>query len=203
MEILSIEVEGASGDCTIDYVNRAITIPLAENVDIRNVRITNVTCTENALLSREIIGTHDMRYPQYVTLSLYQDYEWVITAKQEIDRQFSVVGQIGDAEWDVARNIARVYRRSDFALDTVTVTRLRFGPSPEYDYPAASTFRNFNNENHTQTATVNCFGRREIWRLIVEPKDIQIDFSRVVPGSQVVWLRAVGIDGAETGFRYR
>ena len=203
MEILSLEAEGMEGDCRIDYVNRQVVIPLAENADIRNVRISNVTCSDDATLSREIVGTHDLRYPLYVTLSLYQDYEWVISAEQTIDRQFGVVGQIGEAEWDTARNIARVYRRSDFGLDTVTVTRLRFGPSPEYDYPAASTFRNFDNESHTQTATVSCFGRREVWRLIVEPKDIQIDLSRVVAGSQVIWLKAVGIDGAQTGFRYR
>ena len=203
MDILAIEVEGSEGDCTIDYTNRTITIPLAENTDIQHVRITDVTLTEGAVLSKEIIGVHDLRFPQYFTLSLYQDYEWVITAEQNIDRRFSVIGQIGETVWDVPRNMATVYRRADFGLDTVTITQLRFGPRPEYDYPEPSSIRDFNNDTHMQTAIVDAFGRREIWRLYVEPKVPQVDFTRAVAGSEVIWVKAIGVDGATTGVRYR
>lgn len=203
LDITSITAEGTSGECSIDRINRTANIPLAENTDILNVNITGITYTEGATPSKEIVGTHDMRYPQYVTLSMYQDYEWKITATQTIDRRFAVIGQIGETEWDVERNMAKVYRRSDFGLDTVTVTNLRFGPKPEYDYPDAATLRNFDNADHTLTAMVECYGRREIWRLTVEPKDIDIDITRIVAGSEVIWLRAVGVDGARTGFRYR
>lgn len=203
MEILSIDVEGVEGECKIDYVNRTITIPLKESTDIRNVCITKAEVTEGATLSAPLIGQFDLRYPRYVTLSLYQDYEWVLIAEQNIDRRFTVVGQIGETVWDVPRNMATVYRRADYGLDTVTVTQLRFGPKPEYDYPDASTLHNFNNATHTQTATVELYGRREIWRLIVEPKEVQVDITRCIGGGEVIWLRAIGIDGAETGFRYR
>lgn len=203
MDIISISAEGCTAEPEIDRANRKVTLTLAENTDIRNVKITELVVSENATLSRNMVGVFDMRYPQYVTLSLYQDYEWVIVAQQTIDRQFSVIGQIGQTEWDLSRNIAKAYRRSDFGLDTVTVTSLRFGPQPEYDYPAASALRDFSNAEHTQTATVEAFGRREIWRLIVEPKEVQVDITRAVPGAKVVWLKAIGIDGATTGFRYR
>ena len=203
MEIQEIDIEGIVGSPTIDRANRKITVTLAENTDIRNVKITAIKCSEGATLSRDMVGTFDFRYPQYVTLSLYQDFEWVIVANQNIDRRFTVIGQIGETEWDTSRNMAKVYRRSDFGLDTVTVTQLRFGPKPEYDYPEASTLRNFNNAEHTQTAIVDAFGRREIWRLVVEPKEVQVDITRAVAGSKVVWLKAIGIDGAQSGFRYR
>ena len=204
MDILSIEVEGTTGDCTIDYTNRMITIPLAETTDIQNVRIKDVTITEGATLSKEIVGVHDMRYPQYFTLSLYQDYEWVITADQHIDRRFNVIGQIGETVWDVSRNMATVYRRADFGLDTVTITQLRFGPRPEYDYPEPSSIKDFTQkDNHERTVTVEAFGRREIWRLFVEPKVPQVDFTRAVAGSEVIWVKAIGVDGATTGVRYR
>jgi hypothetical protein len=203
MDILNIEVEGAISKPNIDRANRKITVDIAENIDIRNVKITAIECSEGATLSRDMVGTFDMRYPQYVILSLYQDYEWVIVANQTIDRRFNVIGQIGETEWDTERTIAKVYRRADFGLDTVTVTQLRFGPKPEYDFPEASTFRNFNNADHTQTAIVDSYGRREIWRLIVEPKEVQVDVTRAVAGAKVVWLKATGIDGAQTGFRYR
>lgn len=203
MDILSIEIEGTSGDCVIDYSTRTVTVPLAENTDIRNVRITNVTVTEGAALSEPIVGVHDMRYPQYFTLSLYQDYEWVITAEQTIDRRFNVIGQIGETVWDVPRNMATVYRRSDYGLDTVTVTQLRFGPRPEYDFPEASTITDFSNAEHKQTAIVDAYGRREIWRLYVMPKDPSVEFKQVVAGSEVIWVKAIGVDGATTGVRYR
>ncbi len=203
LDIVSIEVEGAIGDPVIDRANRKVTLSLAENVDIRNVKIAAIEYSQGATASRQMVGSFDMRYPQYVTLTLYQDYEWVITAAQNIDRQFNVIGQIGETEWDVARNIAKAYRRLDFGLDTVTVTKLRFGPKPEYDYPDPATIRDFSNAEHTQTAIVDSYGRREIWRLIVEPKQVQIDITRAVAGANVIWLKAIGIDGAQTGFRYR
>lgn len=203
LDITSIAIEGTEGDVVIDRVNRKVIVPLAETTDIRNVKITAIEYSDGATASREMVGSFDMRYPQYVTLSLYQNYEWVITATQTIDRRFTVVGQIGETEWDVPRNIAKAFRRSDFGLDTVTVTQLRFGPKPEYDYPEASAIRDFSNAEHTHTAIVDAYGRREIWRLIVEPKDAQVDFTRAVAGAEVIWLKAVGIDGAQTGFRYR
>lgn len=203
LDIIDIEVEGAIGEPNIDRANRKVTVSLAENVDIRNVKIASIECSEGATLSRNMVGKFDMRYPQYVTLSLYQDYEWVIVAIQDIDRRFTVIGQIGETEWDIARTMAKVYRRSDFGLDTVTVTQLRFGPKPEYDFPDASTLRDFSNAEHTQTAIVDSYGRREIWRLVVEPMEVQVNITRAVAGANVVWLKAIGIDGAQTGFRYR
>ncbi|MBQ7856176.1 MAG: PCMD domain-containing protein [Alistipes sp.] len=204
--ITSISVEGASGASTIDHANRTISIPLKENTDIRNVKITDAKYTDGATLSKPIVGTFDMRYPQYITLSLYQDYEWTITAEQNIDRRFSVVGQIGDTEWDVERCIAKAYRRADFGLDTVTVTQLRFGPTPEYVcFRDKSELRDFTSgkEPNTLTTIVEAYNRSEIWRLIVEPREPSVDITRCTAGSQVIWIAATGIEGTESGFRYR
>ena len=205
LDITEIAVEGTSGDCTIDRLNRTITIPLAETTDIRHVRINGIKYTEGAKASNELNGVFDMRYPQYVTLSLYQDYDWKIIATQTIDRQFRVIGQIGATEWNVERQIAKVYRRDDYGLDTVTVTALRFGPSPEYAWDGERFKKqvDFSNADFPPTVDVECFDRSELWRLVIEPKEIGIDFTRVVAGSQVIWLRALGVDGAKTGFRYR
>ncbi len=206
MDILSIAVEGASGDPVIDPLACTVVVPLAETTDIQNVDITAVEYTEGARPSDNIVGRHDMRYPLYVTLSYYpdQDYRWTITATQHIDRRFTVAGQIGDTEWDVEKQTAKVFRRADFGLDTVTVTSLRLGPRPVYDYPEASTLRNFNtNPEHERTVMVSSFGRNTVWQLYVEPKEIQVDITRAVAGAEVIWLKAVGVDGAKTGFRYR
>ena len=71
----------------IDRANRTVTFTLAENTDIRHVKFTDITYSEGATPSRNMVGSFDMRSPQYVTLSLYQHYEWVITATQHIDRR--------------------------------------------------------------------------------------------------------------------
>ncbi|MGN0007381.1 MAG: PCMD domain-containing protein [Alistipes sp.] len=205
LDITEIAVEGTSGECTIDRLSRTVVIPLAETTDIRNVRINGIKYTEGAKASNELNGVFDMRYPQYVTLSLYQDYEWKITATQIIDRRFKVIGQIGETEWDIERHIAKVHRRDDYGLDTVTVTALRFGPEPEYSWDSDRFTRpvDFSNTAYPPTVDVECFNRSELWRLFVEPKEIGIEFTRAVAGSEVIWLRALGVDGAQTGFRYR
>ncbi len=205
LDITEIAVEGTSGECTIDRLSRTVVIPLAETTDIRNVRINGIKYTEGAKTSNELNGVFDMRYPQYVTLSLYQDYEWKITATQTIDRRFKVIGQIGETEWDIERHVATVQRRDDYGLDTVTVTALRFGPEPEYSWDGDRFKRpvDFSNTTYPPTVDVECFNRSELWRLIVEPKEIGIDFTRTAAGSEVIWLRALGVDGAQTGFRYR
>lgn len=88
LDITSIAIEGTDGEVVIDRVNRKVIVPLAETTDIRNVKITAIEYSEGATASREMVGSFDMRYPQYVTLSHYQNYEWVITATQTIDRRF-------------------------------------------------------------------------------------------------------------------
>ena len=103
LEILDITVEGAIDEPVIDRVNRTVTFNLAESTDIRNVKITDIVYSQDATPSREMVGSFDMRSPQYVTLSLYQHYEWVITASQSIDRRFNVIGQIGQTEYIVKR----------------------------------------------------------------------------------------------------
>ncbi len=206
MDILSLTVEGTSGEVKIDPLNRTVEIPLAETTDIRHVKITGVTYTEDATASADIVGEHDMRYPLYVTLSLYQDYEWTITATQSLDRRFTVAGQIGATEWNDARYEAKVYRRADFGRDTVTITSLSFGPRPEY-VPDMDTplVRNFGDARGQVTTKVSCFNGRyyEDWLLTVELKDIEVDITMAAAGANVIWLEALGVDGARTGFRYR
>ena len=106
LEITGIEVEGTSGPCVINSVNRTVTIPLLETTDIRNVDITSISYSEKAKASESLVGTFDLRTPKYVTLSLYQDYEWCLIAEQNIERTFSIRGQMGATEWDLENLIA-------------------------------------------------------------------------------------------------
>ena len=94
LEIVSLEGEGFTA--SVDRQNRRVELTLDETTDISRVKIDRAEVTENARASVELAGTFDLRTPLEVTLSLYQDYVWTVAAKQEIERYFTVEGQIGD-----------------------------------------------------------------------------------------------------------
>ena len=89
-QFLGITVDGPSAPPTIDPKTRTVTIHLSEQVDIKRVNITDYKVTEGAELSGEIMGLIDLSRDCVVTLSIYQDYTWRITASQPIERYFSV-----------------------------------------------------------------------------------------------------------------
>ena len=79
--------------------------------------------------SRPLSGEFDLRSPLYVTLSLYQDYEWTIVAEQPIERAFTVAGQIGATVIDAQKRTATAYVAKGTNLGDITVTRLKLGPA--------------------------------------------------------------------------
>ena len=79
VEILGLEGTGfAVGQ--IDPVRRTVTLTLDERTDIERVTITSARITDKATGAEALTGTFDLRTPRYVTLSLYQDYEWTVRA---------------------------------------------------------------------------------------------------------------------------
>ncbi len=201
LAIESIEVEGTSGPCIIDAANRTVTIPLLETTDIRNVEITGITYTEKAKLSEPLLGTFDLRTPKYVTLSLYQDYEWKLCAEQSISRTFSIRGQMGSTEWDIDNFIATAYIRNDFDLSNVEITALKLGPEEITTIsPSTEELTDFNS---VRFVDVTYHGRDERWSLYVIPKELQVEITNICPGAKVAWIDVAGIAETDMGLRYR
>lgn len=201
LAIESIEAEGASGPCVIDAVNRTVTIPLLETTDIRNVEITSATYTEKATSSEPLVGTFDLRTPKYITLSLYQDYEWAIRAEQNIGYTFAIRGQMGSTEWDLNNLVATAYIRNDFDLSNVEVTALKLGPEGITSMsPTMSELADFNT---VRFVDVTCHGRSERWSLYVIPKELQVSIANICPGAKVAWIDVEGIAETDMGLRYR
>lgn len=227
LNIAGVQGEGFTTE-SIDGTKRIVTLRLDEATDIRNVRIDDVTYSvvkHNTTLddqtlaggvrtSRELTGIFDLRTPIYVTLSLYQDYEWQIVAEQTIERRFSVAGQVGKAAFDTENRIATVYVAKTTDRSALTITELKLGPagittyspsmeelsgmdfsSPDPDDPSAGT---------PHFVEVTCHGRTEQWILYVLPTDKTVQTEAVDAWSKVVWLRGTGVEGvSEMGFRYR
>lgn len=203
LEILSIEGEGFTCSVKeIDPVTHTATLQLDEQTDIRNVTITSITLTEGAEASRELTGTFDLRSPLYVTLSLYQDYDWTIRAVQTIDRRFTVENQIGEAEFDVPNRIARVRVPVDGVdLTDVHVTELKLGPRDITTIdPPMEELRDFTSVRNVE---VSYHDVRERWMLYVLPTDVTVQLTAADAWTSVIWLYGSGLSGTESGFRYR
>ena len=91
-------VDGQTGETIIDNDKRTVTVELNEKTDINKVAVKQVTLTpDNAQASIPLKGEIDLSKPLNVIISLYQDYEWTIIGKQNIEYIFTVEGQIGNA----------------------------------------------------------------------------------------------------------
>lgn len=207
--IESIEAEGLAGSAAIDYTSRRVVLPLLETTDIRNVGITDVTLTEGAEPSVELIGRHDLRNPLYVTLSLYQSYQWSIEASQSIERYFTVEGQVGATEWNVADRTAKVLVGFDDLTD-VNITSLKLGPAG-ITHMSCTDVADFNDSNlyllrdftSPRRIDVTFHDRTETWYLTVEHTDLKVSFTRADGWARMAWFYGEGLSGTDLGFRYR
>lgn len=201
LQITSIEVEGIVGEPAIDEVGRTVTVELEEQTDIQNVEITAVGYTEGTKPSKNIVGKHDMRSPVYVTLSMYQDYHWQVRATQNIERMFTVEGQIGATEWDVEKRTATVYVGFDDHTNIhVTSLKLAAADITTYEWADGVDPNDFSSVRYVY---VTCHGRTERWDLYVKTTDVVVDIVRVDAWGKVMWLYGEGLSGTELGFRYR
>lgn len=216
--IASLEVEGASGDIVIDRSTYTATIPLAEETNIEAVQFKSISYGSDVVtnvgynvdnskieVSKDLNGkVVNMSEPEIIYLSYFQTYEWKIVATQTINRLWVVDGQIGATEWDLDGHRAIVKRRNDYPLDNVKTTELRFGPRPTYDYPEiADVPTNFDNEKCSRNVTVEAHGHSTIWELVVVPTEPSLTFSNVAAGANVVWVKAIDIEGSKIEFVYR
>ncbi|MEG2492232.1 MAG: PCMD domain-containing protein [Alistipes sp.] len=178
LQVLEVQGEGFT-QSGMDPKNRVVTLALDETTDIRKVQINSVKVTDVSKmtdkvatgdyvrLSQPLTGAFDMRTPIYVTLSLYQDYDWTIRAEQVIERRFAVKGQIGASEFDLTNRIvtAKVARNID--LNHIHVTDLKLGPegvtttSPTLADLADADF------SEVRLVEVSYHGQTEQWRLYV------------------------------------
>jgi len=203
LEILGIEGEGFT--CTvrdIDPVTHTATLQLEETTDIARVTITGITLTEGAEPSRPLTGTFDLRSPLYVTLSLYQDYDWTIRAEQTVERSFRVAQQVGETEFDLKNRIARArVPEGEVDLTDVHVTELKLGPRDITTIdPPKEELTDFTSVRYVE---VSYHDVRERWSLYVTPTDVTVQLTGADAWTSVIWLSGTGLSGTEMGFRYR
>jgi len=222
VNIAEIEGEGFTVK-ELDVVNRSLVLTLDERTDIRNVRIDRVgysivphnvstNLDLDAALGEvtstvEFPGTFDMRGPIRMKLSLYEDFDWTISAEQTIDRRFRVAGQVGQPVFDVANHIAIAYVAKNADRSHVSIEELRLEPDGITTYwPTVEELTKKDFAESMRFVEVTCHGRTEQWIIRIEPTDKNVEMPALPqdnawPG--VIWLYGKGVEGLPMGFRYR
>lgn len=201
-QFLSITVEGQASAATIDTKNRVVTLNLSEQVDIKNVNITGYEVTEGATLSGEILGALDLSHDCTVTLSIYQDYTWRITASQPIDRYFSVEGQVGTTVIDTDARRVVAYVSESRGNSAVVVKTLKLGPA-EVTTMSPDLVGDTVNFSSPKRVTVSYHNSEEQWTVYVETTAEQVSLTEVDAWTNVIWAYGSAQEGSTNGFEYR
>lgn len=199
--ITAVEADGAE-DVQIDYDNQIVTIYLQEYVNPREVNITSVKIDQEIAVSTvTLTGKHDLSVPLKFTLKTYDEYDWMIKAAKNIDRYFTVQGQVGSSVIDAINCRAVAYVSEGTDLTDITVTSLKLGPEGLSDYSLSlSQMKDFTDGIPVD---VTAFGLTETWRLYVEITDSSVDIKNINPWTREAYIISEGVAGKENGFEYR
>lgn len=201
--IQQLAVEGEKAPADIDSINFKATVYLEETTDIMAVRFTEFVTTPEAKADPDLLeGTYDLSKPLTVMLSLYQDYPWIITAEQEIERYLTIAGQIGETVIDAVghRVVVRVPETAN--LSNLTLTSIKLGPqgittlSPDLRPGPIDC-------SQPLAVDVTCHGRTQQWEIYVEKTELVVQTTRVDAWSQVMWAYGSGPADVRNGFEYR
>lgn len=198
--IMSIRVEDASS-VEVSSVDRTVSVIFPETADICNVSVSEVTFTEEMTVCEpSLTGSWDLSSPKQFVLSTYQDYVWTLSATQDVERYFTVIGQVGSSVIDAVNHRVVVYVAPSVSASNVTVLSCKLGPvgcGYSEDMLSAHDFLN------GRTVTVTSFGRSEEWTVYMETREASVSFASVDAWTRVAWLKAEGVAGQAMGFRFR
>lgn len=205
-QIISIEAEGMTAPAVINNETQTVVLDLAEDVNLKRVKITNVSVTETSTkettITPSIVGTHDLSQPAKFTLSIYQDYEWTISATQTIERNFAVAGQVGNAVIEPEYKRARAYVSENVNLKEINITSLVLGPQGITTYsPAPDMLKDFS--NGPRKVYVKYHDIVEEWTLYVVPTQSNVTLTSVDAWTCVAWLYGSGLEQNDNRFEIR
>lgn len=202
-DFTSFTVDGQAQTPQIDPRTRTVTVYLSESVDPYSVTVTDYAIDpEDATVVDDALGVPiDLSTSSTVTLRLYQDYEWTIQAVQNIDRYFTVDGQIGTSTIDAANHRVIAYIPDTQPLDKVTVTSMKLeaeGATVDPDIVGKAV-----DFNGPVIVKVTKWGRTTEWTLIVEPTQASVTTVSADAWSRVAWVYGAAQEGKDNGVEYR
>ncbi len=205
-KILSIEAEGMIGDAVINDETCTVVLNMAEDVNLKEVKITKATVTETSTkettVTPSLVGTHNLSKPAKFILSIYQDYEWTISTTQNIERRFAVEGQVGNAVIEPEYKRARAFVSESTDLSHIVITDLVLGPEGITTYnPTPDMLQNFS--DGPCKVVVKYHDIIEEWTLFVVPTQSNVTMSSVDAWTRVAWLYGSGLEQNDNRFEIR
>ncbi|MFI3286355.1 MAG: hypothetical protein R3Y08_06850, partial [Rikenellaceae bacterium] len=158
--ITNIEGEGFTMN-EPNNLERTIVLELDESTPINQVEFSKVSYfpDRDITTSVDLNNTFDLRRNLTVTLSLYQDYTWTISANQNVERYFKVENQIGAETIDYSTRSATAYVSESTDLNNIKVTDLKLGPKDVTTYDIA--LDDLNSFSNYRVVNINYHGDRK------------------------------------------
>ena len=202
--ILTIAAVGESAPAAIDDKEMTVTLTLGEQVNPRSVSFSEYTISEDGHSSINLLdGTYDMTKPLTVVLSRFQDYEWTITAEQQIERYFTVAGQIGETTIDVAGRRIVLYVPETLNRKDVTVASVKLGPEGHTTItPGIAAGDHLDAEDPVEFR-VEVWGETHTWTLYVDVTEAIVTTTQADAWVNVLWVYGAAPEDAQNGFEYR
>lgn len=201
--ILAIRAEGESKSAYIDSLAWEVNIYLDETTDIRNVKFAEYQISNGASSNPNLLeGSYNLSSPLFVTLSLYQDYNWEIIAHQDIVRYFKVSGEVGESLIDPVGHRVIVHMPEETDLSRLTLQSVKLGPEGITSM-VPNVSPGIIDLSHPLRVEVTAHGVTEIWTIYAELTETIVSTTRVDAWSKVVWAYGEGPADVENGFEYR
>lgn len=201
--IIEISAENQDRTAQIDTVNRAVTLYLSEAADIQAVHLSSLALTPGASVSdtAAIVNGLNLVQPYEMTVSLYYDYTWTISAEQTIERYFSVANQIGVSEIDLINHTVSAVIPETVPLTDVEVLGLKLGGTTAVMTPdlVGQTV------DFTEPVgiMVTEFGRTQDWIITVTQTEVPVNIIEINAWTQVAWIYVAAEEGHDAGIEYR
>lgn len=201
--ITALAAVGQSRDAQIDSLGLEATVYLEETTDIENVSFSQFSVSQGGTPDIDLLdGTFNLTKPLVVSITRFQTYNWEISAVQNIERYFSVEGQIGESVIDpvACRVIVTVPEGTDLAK--LKLERVKLGPegittiSPALE-PGTIDL------SYPLRVEVTCHGRSQFWTIYAEVAELLVSTTQADPWSQVVWVYGSCPSDMKGGFEYK
>lgn len=198
----SISAEGQSQSASIDSVNRVVTFYFPEEANIYSVKVKDYTLTPDAtVVDNALSQSLDLSSDKTVTLRLYYDYDWTITGVRNIERYFTVAGQIGSAIIDEPAHRVVAYVSETTDIKAVQVQTFKLGPSAaEVSDDLTGKTVDFTSAVHVK---ISDYGHDEDWTIYIEQTDSSVTTVRVDAWTCVAWVYGQAEAGADNSVEYR
>lgn len=198
-----LEVGNLLSAPVIDSISRNVTLYFDEAADLENVAIESYTLVPEGsrLVAPASLAKVDLTSPLDVTVALYQEYVWTITAVQNIERYFAVASQIGASVIDTDAHSVTAYVPEGTDMTRIQVERIKLGGSTARMAP------DMNNAvvdfSEPVSVSVDEFGRTTAWTVSVVPTEISVSIVQLDAWTNVAWAYGAAEAGKTNGFEYR